>query len=198
MYRSLDLIINFLERKIDEHGCEENWCRCDHRSKQIGDSYLELLQWPSYVMAALERGPLCRVEDIARSCLENGDDCNTHPSSVFRTSLTELTNPLPLQEEVGINSSLLLTNTNPPTHPPLKTQWQKTLCIAGPEGNYTQPYFTCTSQTKPGSEVERWWGDIRSTSSWLQNEREKDENREIPLLGTSFNKGLFVNDVSTD
>ena len=143
-------------------------------------------------------GPPCRVEDVARSCLENGDDCNTHPGSVFRTSLTELTNPLPLQEEVGINSSLLLTNTNPPTHPPLKTQWQKTLCIAGPEGNYSQPYFTCTSQTKPGSEVERCWGDIRSTSSWLQNEREKDENREIPLLGTSFNKGLFVNDVSTD
>ena len=39
----------------------------------------QLLQWPCYVMAALERKPSLQsvVEDITRSCLENGETTAT-------------------------------------------------------------------------------------------------------------------------
>ena len=41
----------------------------------------QLLQWPCYVMAALERKPSLQsvVEDITRSCLENGETSVQHP-----------------------------------------------------------------------------------------------------------------------
>ena len=86
----------------------------------IGGQLAQLLQWPCYVI--LRGSLLCRVEwrtsqglvwKMARRVQQPALPPLSHPR-LRVTSLSSFPTPS-LQEEVGINSSLLLTNTSPST-----------------------------------------------------------------------------------
>ena len=92
-------------------------------------------------------------------------DCNTSPPPD-----SQLTTPS-LQEEVGINSSLLLTNTYPPPHPPWKTQWRTPL--------WTHLYFPFTNQILQkkcsASLAEK---RLKYTGLWLSYHKAKEVEKD--------------------